>query len=427
MLENTITYNSYISAAYWALHEPRETTHINIKKQDINEQYCLILFNNSKSLLYNGFQHPQQELLKGLIVKYDKIHHEIDSIVAPCLPKFYNAHENGVDKTIQEFINKGNAFCYFPKKYDGVNIRSYYNEATHQTEFATRGTITGCESEESDLNTTSYTNFGYLARKIAEEKYPILLNPEFSKKFICVFELIHPEAKILTNYDGLEDLILLNVYEIENERVFQFNIKSLKIFSIIHNLNMMDFWSYKELSPLNDYEYQLQQISEQGNWKNTLEEGTVVICTDINSNILYRFKYKNKKYLETLNIVKNCSLKITKKICDDNNVQNWEQLREILYREYQINEEIEYQYANFYLSYVALQNNIKVFKEQLIENFYTFTQFNPTQKEFAEIIKDQPYKSLLFALKKHCTDIENFWSREETKKMIDKIFPIEEF
>ena len=84
--------------------------------------------------------------------------------------------------------------------------------------FTTRGMIEGGPSSgTSDEDAPERArNFDFLgtARRIAREKYPALVEPRPELEGVTlVFEFLHPETRVITNYGAREDLVLLACFD----------------------------------------------------------------------------------------------------------------------------------------------------------------------------------------------------------------------
>lgn len=414
------------AANYILAAEKNGQTHdINIRRKEIDSQFELILFNASKKLIYDGYS-KEQEQLKGLIVKVDKSINQAIEVIAGCFPKFYNYGEGSENNVYKQYFNMDGGYIDFAHKQDGVNIRSYFNEATNQIEFATRGTLLG-RVEGIDDEEDKFVDFGSLARSIAEEKYPILLDKKFNETYSCIFEMIHPECKIITNYGDKKDLILLAVFDKEVD-FKELNREELITFAKYYKLNLIDYWLVDTWS--NDFNNNLSELEQK--WKDTDLEGTVAIFCD-RSGPRYRLKIKNAHYLELLKLSQFCTIGYTQELCKANNFKSWDEFRDFLYQSDAMTEEIEIGYQIHFEKYLAWSEKIDKLKQQLLVEYSQVVcklDKDFSRKDFALSILNNPNKSFFFSMldwRSKNDSLMGFWETNgKALDLLEKLNPIQE-
>lgn len=416
----------FLEAANWALVKERfgEDTGVNIRRASIDNVQNVTLFNGSKGLLFDGYSFPEQEHLKGLIVQ--EVLGSAHSVLATCFPKFYNYGEPAEKQKHLEYLNDNSIRVLFAKKEDGVNIRPYFNLATNRVEFATRGTLLGV----SDIEETSNLDYGAMARSIAEEKYPILLDEEFVKKYSCIFEMIHPDSKILTDYGQRKDLILLSVFDLENN-CYEFPREWVVSWANTVGLNYVEYW-FDQYAPVSEFSSLVGKLLEK--WNETDVEGSVVVFVNSELEPVYRLKVKNAYYLQMLRLAKFCTLKNLVSIMEENNFSKWEQLRAYLYESPSMNEELEMAYKAHFDVYENWLANLEIQKQNVLKEYQQLPFFE-LQKDFAlYILKDgpYPYNPLFFAIRKWLAEAKNpnlgqfFEENVKAIAMLKKIYPLSE-
>lgn len=371
----------FLAAANWALLHEREgrDVGINIRRMSIDGRRNVAIFNGSKTLMYSGYAYPEQEQLKGLIVE------EQDGIavrlLAGCFPKFYNYGEPSEGERYREFlpdpIGQGkrrvdrDLAVYFYVKEDGTNIRPYWNPASNRVEFATRSMLTGFTDEDFNFN------FGEAARRIAKEKYPALLDKNFVSEFSLVFELIHPDSRIITNYGDTKDLVLLAGFD------------------LIEDCRELPRWELEKLRETDGFnlsKYYLMVSNTQFDealetlpslWAGTDQEGTVATFIRTSTGEpLYRLKIKNKEYLEMLRLSRYCTLKRTRELIETHGLTSWKEVRDRLYEAPSMNEELEMAYKVHYDRYHAWQKDLDKYLVSLWSLYNTIPE-GLDQKAFA--------------------------------------------
>jgi hypothetical protein len=174
----------------------------------------LVLANASQSLYT-----PQQEhqlFAKGIV--YRREPYRLASLP---LVKIYNLGERNVTVAdLAALTNEPKVRLHFLRKIDGSLIQVFRHEGRNW--FTTRGMIEGTSAREQTLQTPGAADkdafdFDYLgtARRLAAERYPRLLDDvEFLEGRTLIFELIHPQAKRITDYGQRTELILLGCFKV---------------------------------------------------------------------------------------------------------------------------------------------------------------------------------------------------------------------
>lgn len=146
------------------------------------------------------------------------------------------------------------------EKMDGSLGILFYNPQTNKYEMATRGSF---ESDQA-----------IHATKIIQSKYPnLIIN---SKEYTFLFEIIYPENKIVVDYNGMDNLILLGIVDIKTGKEIDVDDAN---FSLLLRAKKYEFKDWQDLDKLN--------------WKNA--EGFVVRFLD--NDIRVKIKFEEYKSL----------------------------------------------------------------------------------------------------------------------------------
>ena len=388
-----------IKAANWALqHENEPDVGINIRRMNVNGRRNMAIFNGAKTLLFTGYTNPHQAQLKGLIVEEtDKV---ATKVLAGCFPKFYNYGEPNEKMQHATYLERDDIRICFYEKMDGTNIRPYWNAASNRVEFATRSMLIGTMDEES-----GYFDFGGAAREIAAERYPILLDADFVQKYSLVFELIHPDNRIVTHYGEDKDLILLAGFDLDD------NVRELTR----RELNKLR--SLSRVRPLmlsivpSEFDHAVESLKEK--WLGTDKEGTVAVFINQAEEPVYRLKIKNAEYLEMMRLSRYCTLRRTKQLMEENELLEWEEVRSHLYKTApNMNEELE-------MAYKVHFDAIKAWTEAIFNHVLDMhvmykdipAEFKQNQKDFALYVLEhlKPYSAFMFEIKKNPSVV---WSQK---------------
>lgn len=127
---------------------------------------------------------------------------DINERVVSCgWPKFGNYGEFRNDsETLNAYLKTDKEVLFLMKEDGSLCIRSVVNG---EVIFRTRGTLLGGDYDEEGNEP-----FGVRFRRVAENHYPMLLDPMWCDSYSLLFEYVSPDNKVVLNYDK-EDLIFL--------------------------------------------------------------------------------------------------------------------------------------------------------------------------------------------------------------------------
>lgn len=376
----------YIYSAKLALKG--ELENVNIVREG-----NLILFNASTKATYDGYS-TDLEYLKGLICR--QLPDNRLEIVSPCLRKFYNLGEKPEgDKFFFNALKKPTNKVYLLEKIDGSCLRCFYASDTNEIKFPTRGMINGAPSEEDD----KYINFGKESLRIAQEKYPKILDPEVLKKCVPVFELIHPQNKMVIDYNGVEDLILLTVFHNTYQDTRELNYEEMCYFARQYGLKVVKKFNITS----NAWDDIMVQITDIFNTLNV--EGVVAVLEE-DGEITKRIKIKSPKYLRMLKLVTYCTLANTYEVKSYYNLKTWIDFKSYILKEFvDLPEEVMMVYEKHFAICVEYDKYIEGKIIELIDEYYKVYKelgisiiSKETKKQFALAVANHKDKAFLFIL-----------------------------
>ncbi|MDY3563241.1 hypothetical protein R5W23_004741 [Gemmata sp. JC673] len=265
----------------------------------------LVLANASGALFTPQTAH--QLFAKGLVYRRDPF-----ELVSLPLVKIYNLGEKNVSAADLAGLaaGPGNARLHFLHKLDGTLIQRFQHRG--RVYFTTRGMIEGgpCYGTQDEDAPARTRNFDFLgtARRLASRKYPALVEPrpEF-ENLTLVFEFIHPETRVITNYGDREDLVLHACFDKVDCRYRTF--AELKELAAAHALAHVEEFTPAGHTLGEQIESLLASIA------GTDQEGTV-ITIEHDHRVVYRVKVKGPDYLRVLKLVVTCTYDRTVEMFD---------------------------------------------------------------------------------------------------------------
>ena len=146
-----------------------------------------VIYNYTARTQYEQYWTEQTKLCRGLILDKD------GAVIARPLEKFFNIGEYNQHTHLGKLPN----YTYFDvfEKMDG-SLGILYTRPDGKVGLATRGSF---ESPQA-----------LKGQEILNKKYPnIVMNP----KYTYLLEIVYPENRIVVDYEGQEDLVLLSIIE----------------------------------------------------------------------------------------------------------------------------------------------------------------------------------------------------------------------
>lgn len=158
--------------------------YISVQKHPTEDLY---IYNYTQKAQFDRVWTPETMNCRGLIMDGN------DKVIARPFSKFFNLEEaigQGEDLPLENFSVQ--------EKYDGsLGILYWVND---QPFLATRGSFISDQSKEGT--------------KILNDRYSFYF-PKLNRNFTYLFEIIYPENRIVVDYGGRRDLVLLAVIETE--------------------------------------------------------------------------------------------------------------------------------------------------------------------------------------------------------------------
>ncbi len=278
----------------------------------------LVLANASQALYTPQAQH--QLYAKGIVYRRDPYR-----LVSLPLIKIYNVGER--DVTVAELARlaeQPDVRLRFLRKLDGSLIQVFRAEG--RVWFSTRGMLEGARWRAGDeVDDDQVADFDYLgtARQLARQGCPAVLDePALLEGRTLIFELIHPQARKITNYGGRADLTLIACFD--HRRFAYLDADALAGLARAHALPVVD-----ALAPAgNNLEEQIDALL--ASLAGTDEEGSVV-CFERHGEVVYRVKVKSPDYLQLMRLMAFCTYERTVELLDAHpEVTSWEGLRALL-------------------------------------------------------------------------------------------------
>lgn len=254
----------------------------------------LILIVPGKAAKFSSSDWPAEERpFRSLIVR------ESDhSIVSSGFPKFFNMGEDHHDSGLLNAALEGDDSVFFSEKADGsLAVRSVIDG---KIIFRTRGTFDGGEH-------------GPAMRRVAERRYPILLDPEFEPDRSLLFEFVSPNFRIVLPY-AEDDLIFLGAISHETMRLS--DLPEMRELADRHGFNLV---AIHELP--RDPEELVRVVGE---WQG--KEGVVARCNNGQTLV----KLKGADYLARHRIRFALTARVVRQVCLERQVEKLEDFESYL-------------------------------------------------------------------------------------------------
>jgi hypothetical protein len=262
----------------------------------IRRQAGPLVLANAGAMLFTP-QEQHQLFAKGIVYCREPF-----ELVSLPLVKIYNLGERDVSAADLAGMSHGaGARLQFLRKFDGTMIQRFQFDG--RVYFTTRGMIEGgpaigLQDEDAPERTRQFDFLG-TARRLAGSRYQVLC--EHRREFeglTLIFEFIHPETRIITNYNNRQDLILLACFDRAKWRYFTYS--EVTELARQFGLTVVD-----ELIPTG------QTLGEQidsllASTAGTDQEGAV-IAIEREDGVVYRAKVKSPDYLRVLKLVVTCT------------------------------------------------------------------------------------------------------------------------
>jgi hypothetical protein len=355
----------------------------------------LVLANASQALYTPVAQH--QLYAKGVVYRRDPYR-----LVSLPLVKIYNAGEKDVGLgALASIAEEPGVRLRFLRKLDGSLVQVFRHAG--RAWFTTRGMIEGARWRYEESGEDRQADFDYLgsARRLALAQSPRLLeDPDVLEGRTLVFELIHPEARIVTNYGDRADLTLLACFD--HRRFAYVDYDQLRELGEAYGLPVVE-----ALSP--EGPTLAEQVSSLlASLAGTDEEGSVV-CFERAGEVIYRVKVKSPEYLQLMRLLAFCTYERTVEFIDANpHVRSWNDLEAVLQKQGsdRIPEEVLVFYRQHYdrfRAYLADLDRLRAWAESMRDAIAIRVggragrEPGEYRRVFANEAKSLPYAGLVFA------------------------------
>lgn len=294
----------------------------------------LVIVNASKALFDLEYEH--QLFAKGIVYTRDPY-----KLVSMPLIKFHNEGFNEIsDAVTADLTLKWNAELATIPKYDGTFIQMFGHEG--EVYFSTRSVVEGMHIEQE--------GFDYIgaARQIAKENHPWLFDEVLKHPVTYMFELIHPDSRVITNYGDLKALQLIAISRPSKHRQ-----------GLMYGL--ITGWGPEQIYPeLENADLNLRSksksisktIMESLNADPDVPEGIVVVMHN-NVEIVHRVKMKTDQYIAAHKLKYSCSFKsVVRLMLNSPNITSWDDVEAYLASMGMIDEETRATYRGHFDDYL---------------------------------------------------------------------------
>jgi hypothetical protein len=344
---------------------------------------------NASQLLFT----PQQEhqlFAKGIVYRRDPYR-----LVSLPLVKIYNVGEREVSvRELAALAAEPAMHLRFLRKIDGSLIQVF--RADGRVWFTTRGMIDGAVIQRGG-DSEDRADFDYLgtARRLAETTMPRLFThaSELLEGRTLIFEIIHPAARIVTDYGDREELILLACFD--QHRVAYLPYPEVQRLGEVYGLPTVD-----ALSPAG------HTLDEQiASLAGTDQEGSV-LTFERHGEVISRVKVKSPEYLHLMRLMSSCTYANTVSFVEDQGFTTWPQLEAFLKeqgRERVPEEVLDYYKEHFdrYVAYLADCDRVLDWARrthaEIAAQIGTTPDAKAYRKSYAALASKRPFSGLLFA------------------------------
>lgn len=177
------------------------------------------IYNYTPKTMFEGKWNEFTMQCRGLILNSKNV------VIARPFEKFFNLSE--YDKLAPDFLDLGSQSCEVFEKIDG-SLGILYHLPSGEPRIATRGSFTSEQAIE--------------ANKIFNEKYRAF---EFDTDYTFLFEIIYPSNRIVVDYGGMRDLVLLGAINKETGEEAPFSM--LQEYSLLMQIPLIDVYQFKNV------------------------------------------------------------------------------------------------------------------------------------------------------------------------------------
>jgi len=334
--------------------------------QSLKDNYGMIAkeYDDFVVINYSQIDSPKNDPItnecRGLILSTD-----FNKVLCRSFDRFYNLGESNQNiDNIKDYT--------ILEKYDGSLINVWYNDFEEKWQISTRGTAYA-ESE---------TPYGRTFKEIIEnDVLDVSLQESFYNEphhLTFIFELIGPENRVVKSYKEPK-LVLLGVRVRDYGNFIPYDYLRAYYFLFVN----------KNIFVADKYEFpSIDELVENLKSLNAMDEGYVLW----NEKTGHRVKIKNPAYVQIHKLRDNGVL-VPRRIVSLVNMNEHEEYLAYFPEDRQ-----------FFNPYINAYNKLREEIDRLWDN----TKGIKDQKKFALQVKDKPYASILFSLRKEFTIRDSF-------------------
>jgi hypothetical protein len=315
------------------------------------------------------------------------------------LVKIYNVGERNVTvRDLAALATEPAVHLRFLRKIDGSLIQVF--AADGRVWFTTRGMIDGAIIQRGG-DAEERADFDYLgtARRLAETMMPRLFTHagELLDGRTLVFELIHPAARIVTDYGDRAELILLACFD--RRRVAYLPYPEVRRLGDLYGLPTVDALSPDGITLDEQIDALLASMA------GTDQEGSV-LTFERHDEVIYRVKVKSPDYLHLMRLMSHCTYDATVGVVEAHGFTTWPQL-EVFLKEQgreRVPEEVLDTYKEHfdrYVAYLADCDRVLAWArrthEAIVAQLDATADAKTYRKHYAALASKRPYSGLLFA------------------------------
>lgn len=369
----------------------------------VKRESCGLVLANASKMLWTP-QELHQLFAKGIVYRRDPYR-----LVSLPLVKIFNLGERAVSvedlDTLVSLTTSAAPRIHFLRKWDGTMVQRF--EMDGRVWFGTRGMLEGvvltADEGGDDDDGARRTHFDYLgsARRLAAAKYPALLETATTlERFTLVLELIHPAARVITDYRGLEELVLLAAFDRERMRYVPY--REVAALAEEFRLTAVDAFAPEGGSLAEQIDRLLVTLT------GTDQEGTV-LTIEHGDEVIYRVKIKSPDYLRLLKLLVNCTYADTVALLDAfPSLPTWPEFETFLRAKGSdaVPEEVLSTYREHYERFAAYVCDCERLRERARRDCTTIRtelagsnsgDSRALRKAFALRVQSLPHRALLFA------------------------------
>jgi hypothetical protein len=263
----------------------------------LKRQSGALVLANASQALYTP-QHEHQLFAKGIVYRRDPYR-----LVSLPLIKVYNLGER--DVTVEDLAGlaaEPGVRLRFLRKIDGSLIQVFRHAG--RVCLSTRGMIEGAAARGGG-EPGEDADFDYLgaARRLAAQRYPRLLEDDGpAAERTLLFELIHPQARKVTNYGDRADLVLLGCFD--PQRFAYWAYPEVAALAAASGLTVVDALSPSGNTVAEQIDSLLAALVGSD------EEGSV-LNFERGGEVVYRVKVKSPDYLQLMRMLAECTYEKT--------------------------------------------------------------------------------------------------------------------